>query len=262
MHKPSLTPSLGLQLDWQPVPFEQRLRLAEDELHLWCLPLQISSAQAEQAISILNETQHDKYQRKEIEQLKMSYLAGRFYLNHLLCAYTQSEKQRVPLSYGRLKKPHLSNNPQQLHFNYTDTVLNNRAWGLFAFARHAEVGVDLECLERQSKFDIIARRRFSDAEQEYVTKGDGSIDPHRFLAIWTRKEAYGKATGRGINFAMRELDLASPGQHHLDFNDNSKPALPFRLTQIKIDPGLISAVVVAGQDSRHLKAFTLEKAIP
>lgn len=256
------TPSLGLELDWQAVSFEQNLSLAPDELHLWCIPLQINASQAEQALSILNDSQQDKYQRREVQQLKTSYLAGRFYLNHLLSAYTKSENQAVELSYGRLKKPHLSNNPLQLHFNYTDTVLGNSAWGLFAFTRYAEVGVDLECLERRSKFDTIAGRRFSVAEQEFVTKSDGTIDPHRFLAIWTRKEAYGKATGKGINFVMRELDLASPGKHHLDFNDNSKPAEPYQLTQIQINSNLISAVVVAGHGSRKLKAFRLEKAIP
>ncbi len=253
----SQTPTLGLQLDWQAVPFNQNLSLEKDELHVWCVPLKLKAGQVEQAVSLLNETQHDKYQRRAVQQQQISYLAGRFYLNYLLCAYTGCQNQKIELSYGRLKKPHLSNNPQQLHFNYTDTVIGNRAWGLFAFARHAEVGVDLESLERRSKFDIIAGRRFSSAEQNFVREADGSINPHRFLAIWTRKEAYGKATGRGINFVMRELDLASPGLHELNFTDNSRPALPFNLTQIQIEPDLISAVVVEGHEPRRLQAFTL-----
>ena len=65
------------------------------------------------------------------------------------------------------------------------------------------VGVDIERIKTPN-FDV-ARRCFSDAEQEYCVNS-----PNHFYEIWTRKEAYTKRSGEGIfTVGMSKIDTLS-----------------------------------------------------
>ena len=240
---------------WQQATTGKPPRLAENELHLWHLPLELNAADTVQAIKMLNATQRDKYHRRATEELQKAYLAGRFHLLTLLAAYNSVEPLDLQLSYGRLNKPYLDPNPQNIEFNFTDTTTDQGASALLAFTKTHAVGVDIEALTRRSNFAAIVARRFSAAETAYVTAGDGEIDAQRFLAYWTRKEAFGKATGRGINFKMQDMDLASPGSFELNFTSDHQPGLPFRLQQIQLGTDFIASVVHASHQPLTIKSF-------
>jgi 4'-phosphopantetheinyl transferase len=202
----------------------------------------------------------DRYQRRLTPQSRHAYLAGRFHLLQLLAGYAGISSKEVELGYSRLSKPFLTPNPDSLNFNFSDTTLNDRPFGLFAFAKGVELGVDIEALNRTAQFSAIAAKRFSEKELEYVTDKNGEIDPGRFLSIWTRKEAYGKATGMGINFKMREIDLYQEGGLILNFVDSQQHA--FRLQQIQIREEFISCVVHTGHQPLRIKAFSLPNQAP
>lgn len=247
---------LGFQPTWNQGSIYKPPALAEDELHLWCMPLTLNESQATVAMTLLNDTQRDKYHRRATVELQNSYLAGRYFLINLLAAYSGVAPDKLLLSYSRLNKPYLNPNPADIHFNYTDTSQNGQGWGLFAITTGRAVGVDIEYLSRQSNFAAIVERRFGPTEIEYVTRPDGTIDARRFLACWTRKEAYGKATGQGINFTMRDMDLASPGKFELEFLTADSPCQEFRLQQVEINQELIAAVVAAGHLPFSIRAFS------
>lgn len=86
----------------------------------------------------------------------------------------------------------------RLRFNVTHTA------GLIgvAIARGVSVGIDAEKMSRRTRNDPLrlARRRFSESEirQLEALVDEDSRNEH-FLRIWTLKEAYVKALGRGIN---------------------------------------------------------------
>ena len=248
---------IGKTLEWQIADSSSPPSLLENQLHLWFVPLNLDSQQQQNAIELLNDTQRDKYQRRATPALQQAYLAGRYHLMNMLGAYNRISAQQVNLNYSRLNKPYLNPNPGHIQFNFTDTVIDASSVALLAFTRFKAVGVDIESLARRSNFAAIVKKRFSPAETSYVTQDDGSIDARRFLAYWTRKEAYGKATGQGINFKMNEMDLASPNSFDLKFEDKDQPAQPFSLQQIQIGDDLISSVVHQGHRDITIKAFKL-----
>ncbi|MFT7525136.1 MAG: 4'-phosphopantetheinyl transferase [Arenicella sp.] len=248
---------IGKTLEWQIADSSSPPSLRKNQLHLWFVTLSLDGEQQENAVALLNDTQRDKYHRRATPALKESYLAGRYHLMNILGAYNRVSAQEVKLSYSRLNKPYLNPNPSDIQFNFTDTVIDSSGVALLAFARFKAVGVDIESLTRRSNFSAIVKKRFSVAETNYVTQDDGSIDARRFLAYWTRKEAYGKATGRGINFKMNEMDLASPNSFDLKFEDRDQPAQPFSLQQIQIGDDLISSVVHQGHQNIEIKGFNI-----
>jgi 4'-phosphopantetheinyl transferase len=248
---------IGKTLEWQIADSSSPPSLLENQLHLWFVPLSLDSEQQESAIELLNDTQRDKYQRRATPALKQAYLAGRYHLMNMLGGYSSTPAQQVVINYSGLHKPYLNPNPSDIQFNFTDTVIDENSVALLAFTRFKAVGVDIESLSRRSNFAAIVERRFSLAETSYVTQLDGSIDARRFLAYWTRKEAYGKATGQGINFKMNEIDLASPNSFDLKFQGKDPPAQPFSLQQIQIGEDLISSVVHQGHHNVEIKGFNI-----
>ncbi len=265
---------LGKRLAWEPISTLTEFAkgasasLTNQQLHLWHVPLLLDAGQTALALKLLNDHQREKYERRREPSQQRAYLAGRYYLISLLSIYTQTPMDQVKLAYSRLNKPSLVDNPIDLQFNYTDTRLDPNSIdqsnvGLFALCLGAEVGVDIEARARSARFDEISAKRFTTAELEYVksaktrgaSKDKPPIDSERCLAMWTRKEAYGKATGKGINFAMNEQNLISTDQpYELNFSDANAA---WRLNQIEIGDHLIACVVHAGHQALALKTFSL-----
>ena len=247
-----MTEPLGTRLEWQSIAHPSVPGLEIDELHLWWLPLSLSEQQQGDALKLLSDIQRDRYLRRRAGDAQAAYLAGRYYLLHLLAAYTQTSPSAVQLSYSSMNKPYLSHKEHDLHFNFTDTQHQAQRHGLFAFCRRREVGVDIESYARKNNFSAIAADRFTIAEQQFVAR-NGDVDARRFLAIWTRKEAFGKATGKGINFKMNEQDLSNGDAQALNFFDPQNRA--WRLQQVALGEDLISAVVHAGHTPLRIRAF-------
>lgn len=244
----------GHSFNWKIASSVSFPTLADNQLHIWCLPLRLDPWQRQQALSILSDIQRDKYHRRATTELQEIYLAGRFYLLNLLGAYTKQSPKEVLLSYNRLNKPSLSVKTRGIEFNFTDTD----GYGAFAFSKHRQVGIDIEMVTRDANFDAIAKRRFTSTELEFVYQ-NGILNKRRFLAIWTRKEAYGKARGVGINYQMnaRNLyskngDLSTENNEHL-FSDNHDT--PWRCLQFYFEDSFIASVVHEGHQKLDIQAY-------
>jgi len=247
-----MTKPLGLKLDWRAAKLSQLPEIAHGELHLWWLPLTLTTRQQEIALQLLSDLQRNRYERQTSPQLQEAYLAGRYFLLRLLAAYTNTDLHDIELKYTRLKKPYLSDQSIDLHFNFTDTSGLTHKHGLYAFAKSHELGVDIEARNRQSNFELVSSKRFTAQEQTFIMD-NGRIDPEKFLAIWTRKEAFGKATGQGINFKMNERNLVSHGKHELNFHDDEQRA--WRLLQLELGNEFIASVVHEHHQTLNLRAF-------
>ncbi len=241
---------LGKSLNWDMASIKLFPDLNDDELHIWWLPLELDNAQSVRALSLLSDIQRDKYHRRLTPELRYRYLAGRFYLLNLLGAYTRTDPEEVLLSYSRLNKPSLSDQSFGLEFNFTDTD----GYGAFAFSKSRQLGIDIESLDRKANFKAIAERRFTKQELEFVYQ-NGQLNSQRCLSIWTRKEAFGKATGKGINFQMNEQNLytADDCDHEHRFQDSD--GTYWRCLQLLLGDRFISSVVHEQHQELSIKAF-------
>lgn len=87
-----------------------------------------------------------------------------------------------------------------------------------AVSNHAStVGVDIEPCVRRSDWQRIVKRWFSESEQYWLLAADSVPD---FLRVWTLKEAWLKATGRGIAGNLQTLSVNASGR--LQGDDQSR----------------------------------------
>lgn len=258
-----MTEKIGIPLNWKSASKQDFPSLADHELHLWWLPLTLSEPKSELALSLLSDIQRDKYHRRMTPELKQAYLAGRYYLLTLLGLYTGCSATEVELSYSRLNKPYLSDKDIHLEFNFTDTQYQNTYFGLFGFARAKAVGVDIESRHRDINLSQLINRRFTQNERDYITQSNNTINQARGLSIWTRKEAYGKATGQGINFTMNEQNLVAeikashtPKQTSFGaYNFEDKDTKKWRCLPLNLGEHFVASCVHAGHLPLSISAF-------
>lgn len=96
---------------------------------------------------------------------------------------------------------------------------HSRGMVAVAIAADCEVGIDVEALARRVSDDAaIARRHFTPGEQAALERRADPEERRRtFLAFWTAKEAFIKATGRGLSLPLDrfEVDLAACRYAHV-----------------------------------------------
>ena len=236
----------GETLIWKNVTTIPAPTLSVGEVHLWWVPLVIDQQRVADFLPLLSEKQREKMQRLPTQEKRDRYVAGRGFLHQLLCAYLDIDKPE--LRFGPYGKPALKNQKQPLQFNFSDTC----GCGLFAFSLEAEIGVDLESTARHGRFQQIIDRRFSPDEKTII---DGQ-NAEQFLACWTRKEAYGKAMGVGLNYPLGQHVLCDSLTQNMSLSPDGKWCL--QQLAIKHDEQeFIACLASYGHQQKTLKAFKL-----
>jgi 4'-phosphopantetheinyl transferase len=117
-------------------------------------------------------------------------------LRVLLGRYLQSDPSSLRLLTGEHGKLAVLDD-QPLFFNLS----HSDGLALYVFAKHAEVGVDVELPRRAIDRLAIARRAFGPEEDLRLEGLDPATQEHEFLRAWVRYEAASKCLGVGIGGA-------------------------------------------------------------
>jgi 4'-phosphopantetheinyl transferase len=128
-----------------------------------------------------------------------------YVLCHALLRLVLSRRLSVPpldldFSSGSHNKPFLPGNP--LYFNLSHT---KEAFA-FAVSKRFYVGIDLENINRNIDFNIIADTCFNTSERKFMNKLS-TKSRERFFLLWTRKEAFLKATGTGLIADLKKIPM-------------------------------------------------------
>ncbi len=110
-------------------------------------------------------------------------------------------------------RPNRSEAPSGLHLSLS------HSHGLAACAAGPVqgLGIDIEPLQRHPQWHKVVKRWFTPREQEWLFRTD---DPGNFLVTWTIKEAWLKATGRGIANNLQTLEVLEGFELYGDQQDS------------------------------------------
>jgi 4'-phosphopantetheinyl transferase len=227
-----------------------RFALGSGEIHLWRASLDCEHARLERLEVLLSPDERSRADRFLFAIDRNRYIAGRGMLRELLGRYVNLPPGEVQLSYGVQGKPALRARTLEtpLQFNLS----HSHAIAIYAFARNRQLGVDIEQIRHEFSSEEIARRYFSPTELDELR----SLPPDRrvqgFFHGWTRKEAYVKARGGGLQIPLESFDVSlTPGQpERLRSEDDSR----WTLRSFQPAPGYVAAVVGEGKDWRLRRA--------
>ena len=133
----------------------------------------------------------------------------------LLSEHTRLPPSDLEIGTGANGKPYLSN-VTGVHFN----VSHSHGLALVAVAS-APVGVDIERIDASVDMFGVARSVFSTSEIARHRATPGQRQGDVFFSMWTRKEAYLKATGLGFSGALPEITTPPRAGKVLDHSDNA-----------------------------------------
>lgn len=217
--------------------------LAAHEVHLWLARVNES---ADDHLSAKEIARASKYHRK-IDRSR--YRTSRSILREILGGYLSTDPSEIQLELDALGKPHLSkklHSPKvEFNISHSDEII------LFAFARLRRVGVDLEHVRPFPELTSLVRRYFTENERSMIKRIPKSERTAAFFSGWTRKEAFLKAIGKGLQIPLNSFEVSlDPDEKEPDL------VLPQKLMQeshwriMSFSPadGTIAALAVEGQE--------------
>jgi 4'-phosphopantetheinyl transferase len=183
-----------------PMTAKERLAQSGRGVHVWPIRIPASDDGLTWLCSLLTGDERKRAARFTPTRLRRSFIITRGILRTLLGRYIDLAPAAVPLCYGINGKPSLAI-PSQNHFNMS----HSGDLAVFAFTTGCEVGVDVELMRPLLRSQDLAESFFS--PDEVLQLHGLSVDQREraFFLCWTRKEAYIKATGRGLAAPLHEF---------------------------------------------------------
>ena len=145
------------------------------------------------------------YDQLQTKRSREGYLAARVLSRAVLSRYTGVDPSHWRFGASLLGKPAVIEPAEfaSLRFNLTRTD----DLVIFLITRAGEVGVDAEKISRAVDDRLLARHFLSDHEQARLETLPSSERPRRFFEQWVLKEAYVKATGKGLAYSPERLTI-------------------------------------------------------
>lgn len=175
--------------------------LKKGVVHIWLVNLKLAAEKITELYSLLNADEQRKAERFKFPMHRERYIVSRAALRKILSLYLLISPAAIEFSYGEHGKPYILHQP--LFFNMT----NSNDFALYAISLEYELGIDVEGLTRAVDPLALAQSYFSLAEQSYLKQLSVAEQPLAFLKLWTAKEAFIKAIGKGLAFPLVKFSV-------------------------------------------------------
>ena len=219
--------------------------LALGEIHVWRANLDCEPASLRALETTLAPAEQARADRFRFPQDRNAFIATRGILRELLGKYVSRAPAELVFDYAGRGKPSLHAAPDQaIQFN----VSRSHDLALLAFTSRRSVGIDVELVRPDFAATEIAQRYFSPQEIEELKSLPPQSLAEGFFLCWTRKEAYVKARGEGMQIPLNSFGVSlTPGQPaRLESTDSAR----WSLHSITPDPRYVGALVAEGKDPR------------
>jgi 4'-phosphopantetheinyl transferase len=185
--------------------------LDRSSLHVWFLNLdEDSMLPVEIHTEWLSREEKVRAHRYSHAAAQRAFILTRGHLRRLLGSYLGINPEAVDLAINAHGKPRLSHTEenQGLVFN----VSHSGGMAVIVFGRGMALGVDVERLHPRRDLDRLGKYCLSEAEWDDWRRLGPAHRPESFIRYWNAKEAFVKATGRGIAVGLKQVVVAEDFQ--------------------------------------------------
>jgi len=219
--------------------------LQTGEVHVWRIELEQRDDLLERFRATLEPDELERAGRFHFEKHRRHFIVGRGFLRYVLSRYLNAKPAALRFSYGTYGKPALAGEHEDTRLRFNMSHSHNVA--LLAITEGKHLGVDVEHIRSDFASEDIARRFFSRFEVECFNALSREEQVAAFFRCWTRKEAFIKATGKGLSQGLDTFDVtlepAVPAALlRVEDDDTSR----WSLSDIKVGGDYAAALVVEG----------------
>ncbi len=195
----------ALVLAWPAGPRRVELPLAD--AHLWSARLDAGGEQVQRCWEVLAEDERQRADRFRFASDRQHFLVARGVLRILLGRYLGIPGSAVRFEYGAFGKPALGGvHNCDLQFN----LAHSGNLAVYAFTCVGRAGIDVETDRAARLMQGVPESSFTPAEQRALAALPVDCRPQAFVALWTRKEAYLKALGLGLQAGLATFEMSVP----------------------------------------------------
>jgi 4'-phosphopantetheinyl transferase len=180
--------------------------LEADEVHLWRIDLADAAGLAGRYTSLLSVSEQADANRRRVGQVRDHFILGRACSRVLIGSALGMSSSKINIVKG-------------ISFN----LAHSKDTLLIAFRRQGSVGVDVEYFDRSIDIMEVALANFTENESNSLAAiADPQARLTAFYSYWTRKEAVGKADGRGLLVPLASFDVSveSMNSHPVHVKDS------------------------------------------
>jgi 4'-phosphopantetheinyl transferase len=169
------------------------VQLDDNAVHVWTIELDRPASDADYAML-------DPKEQQRADQFKFEHHRRRFTQAHaamrtILAKYVGKTPEGLEFKTKEHGKPFLAEHTLQFNLSHS----HERA--LLGVTLNTDIGIDIEHHSTRD-FKNLAKRFFHPDEAAAVSAVTGDKQRNLFFEIWTKKEAYIKAIGTGLNTAL------------------------------------------------------------
>ncbi len=205
---------------------------------IWNGSLDIEPDTLQALLAVLNEGEKEKAGSFKLTMMRNRFIAVRGLLRQTLASYLATSPADLQFETGEFGKPRLACNSLYFNLSHTKDKL------LIAVADFPDIGIDLEIVQPRPSLDKLAERVFSDSELHAWRQIRSEDRLACFYRLWTKKEAFVKAVGRGIALGLElcEFELGEGGQL-LAIPNEYGSAADWLVSELDISPDASAALV-------------------
>ena len=218
--------------------------LAKGDVHIWRTFLDRFPIQKmRKGWKILSPEEQERATRFIRPEHRKRFVISHAALHAILAIYLPGLKWQIRFRYNDYGKPYLKDN-SSLQFSFSNSFLVS----LCAVAWNQEVGIDIEFIKPDIHVEHIADRFFSLEESQTLKALPYKERLEAFYQIWTLKEAYVKAIGRGLSFSFQgfTIDMMAEKNALLWTEENTEWLTQWLLFPIPSAKGYKAALATKG----------------
>ncbi len=164
------------------------------QAHVWIVPAP-DDPLVDQLRTVLSVEENARSDRFAMAHSRREYITAHALCRIMLSNFSETSPPDWRFETGPHGRPEIAGSGGDgLRFNISHT----RGLVCVAVARGRDIGVDVEWTGRDNQLDKIARAKFAKPETALLDKMPESGKRRGFFSLWTLKEAYIKAIGKGL----------------------------------------------------------------
>jgi len=187
---------------------------------------------------------------------KLQTVSGELLARYSVGQYLSKPNQEINLIFGEKGKPHIGN-LSDVHFN-----ISHSGHYVVCAVAPSEIGIDVE---RIRKVNLrVAERFFSPSEIHDLMACEEENRMQYFITLWTIKESYLKAIGRGLTQHLNSFTIVKNGESYLLTGNEEAETYGIETQQLNHEymMAVCAPLPYSPSDTRHITLNEITKSLP
>lgn len=177
-------------------------------MDVWAIALDVPQATLNRLGAWLSQEERARAARFTFHRDRRRFVVSHAAMRAILAAEVGCDPRELRFVTNAFGKPALGDPPFEVGFN----LAHSGELALCAVARGVEVGIDLEAVREVPDAEAILRGSFAPLEVDDWLQVPAERRQEAFLRLWTCKEAWLKACGRGLSLPIHHSEIRVSGE--------------------------------------------------